>query len=135
MLTQQPLVVFATGRARSRFLVVGTFESTWIVRVLSLDPDKFMQVLSRQALPAKPESLCLIEIATGASAQVTSRQRSVIHVSMMDGRIESSDADWSSRMPCSLTAVSRLKCACWCVETRVCAPGVWRCPQSVSSSL
>ena len=49
-------------------MVVGTFESTWIVRVLSLEPGNFMQVLSRQALPDRPESLCLSEIATGTSA-------------------------------------------------------------------
>jgi len=62
------LASIGAGRSRSKFMVVGTFESTWIVRVLSLEPGNFMQVLSRQALPDRPESLCLIEIATGTSA-------------------------------------------------------------------
>jgi len=63
------LAALTEGRSRSRFLVVGTYEGqTWVVRVLSLEPGNFMAVLSRQALPARPESLCLVEIAVGASA-------------------------------------------------------------------
>jgi splicing factor 3B subunit 3 len=62
------LAQIGAGRSRSKFLVVGSFETSWIVRVLSLEPGNFMQVLSRQALPDRPESLCLIEIATGTSA-------------------------------------------------------------------
>ena len=62
------LAALGAGRSRSKFMVVGTFEATWIVRVLSLEPGNFMQVLSRQALPDRPESLCLTEIATGTSA-------------------------------------------------------------------
>lgn len=64
------MCAITTGRSRSKFLVVGTWEASWIVRILSLEPgSNFMQVLSRQALPDRPQSLCLTEIATGASSQ------------------------------------------------------------------
>eukprot|EP00850_Spirogloea_muscicola_P004391 SM000019S04935 [mRNA] locus=s19:136527:142578:+ [translate_table: standard] len=52
------------GRQRSRFLAVGSYDST--VRILSLDPDDCMQVLSVQALSSPPESLLLLH--TGAPA-------------------------------------------------------------------
>lgn len=64
------IMALSAGRTRSRFLAVGSLDpqgGTWVVRVLSLEPGDFMQVLSRQALPDKPESLCLCEISTGAS--------------------------------------------------------------------
>eukprot|EP00897_Mesotaenium_endlicherianum_P002524 jgi/Mesen1/229/ME1141729C07661 len=48
------------GRQRSRFLAVGSYDST--VRILSLDPDDCLQVLSRQAVSAPPESLLLLEV-------------------------------------------------------------------------
>eukprot|EP00960_Hanusia_phi_P037491 752990-Hanusia_phi.AAC.6 len=56
------------GRNRGRFLAVGaSVDGTWFVRILSLDPGNFMHIVSRQALPARPESLCMTEIAIGAS--------------------------------------------------------------------
>jgi len=48
------------GRQRSKFLAVGGFDNT--VKLLSLDPDDCLQVMSQQALPTQPESLCLIEM-------------------------------------------------------------------------
>eukprot|EP00656_Telonema_subtile_P000860 TRINITY_DN1040_c0_g3_i1.p1 TRINITY_DN1040_c0_g3~~TRINITY_DN1040_c0_g3_i1.p1 ORF type:complete len:1192 (-),score=391.23 TRINITY_DN1040_c0_g3_i1:125-3700(-) len=48
------------GRQRSRWLAVGGYDNT--VKLVSLDPDDCLQVMSQQALPTRPESLCLIEM-------------------------------------------------------------------------
>eukprot|EP00771_Trimastix_marina_P003755 gnl/Trimastix_PCT/513.p1 GENE.gnl/Trimastix_PCT/513~~gnl/Trimastix_PCT/513.p1 ORF type:complete len:1198 (+),score=474.09 gnl/Trimastix_PCT/513:94-3687(+) len=48
------------GRQRSRFLAIGGFDNT--VRVLSLDPEDCLQMLSLQALQSQPESLCILEM-------------------------------------------------------------------------
>lgn len=52
-----------TGEQRSRFLAIGLSDNT--VRVISLDPQDCLQPLSMQALPATPESLCIVEMAMG----------------------------------------------------------------------
>jgi len=49
------------GRQRSTFMVVGSFDNT--VRVLSLDPTQPMHQLTMQALPAQPQSLCLVNMS------------------------------------------------------------------------
>ena len=51
------------GEQRSRFLAIGLSDNT--VRVISLDPQDCLQPLSMQALPAMPESLCIVEMAMG----------------------------------------------------------------------
>ena len=51
------------GEQRSRFLAIGLNDNT--VRVISLDPQDCLQPLSMQALPATPESLCIVEMAMG----------------------------------------------------------------------
>uniref|UniRef100_H2ZPL8 DNA damage-binding protein 1 n=1 Tax=Ciona savignyi TaxID=51511 RepID=H2ZPL8_CIOSA len=48
---------------RTRFLAVGLADNT--VRIISLDPTDCLQPLSMQALPATPESVCIIEIGGG----------------------------------------------------------------------
>jgi len=48
------------GRQRSRFLAVGSYDNT--VKLLSLNPEDCLQMLSQQALPTQPESLCLVEM-------------------------------------------------------------------------
>ncbi|KAI5084296.1 hypothetical protein GOP47_0000465 [Adiantum capillus-veneris] len=48
------------GRQRSRFLAVGSYDK--LIRILSLDPDDCMQILSMQAVTAHPESLLLLEV-------------------------------------------------------------------------
>uniref|UniRef100_A0AAY5ESN1 Splicing factor 3B subunit 3 n=1 Tax=Electrophorus electricus TaxID=8005 RepID=A0AAY5ESN1_ELEEL len=48
------------GEQRSRFLAVGLADNT--VRIISLDPSDCLQPLSMQALPAQPESLCIVEM-------------------------------------------------------------------------
>jgi len=53
------------GRARSRFLAVGSYDNT--VKLLSLNPDDCLQMLSQQALPTQPESLCLVEMPAQGS--------------------------------------------------------------------
>lgn len=57
------------GLQRSRFLAVGCEDNT--VRVVSLDPADCMQPLSMQALPAKPVSLCVVEMAGAEGEQST----------------------------------------------------------------
>ena len=74
------------GRSRSKFLVVGTWEASWIVRILSLEPGpNFMQVLSRQALPDRPNSLCLTEIATGASSSDGGQSTLFLYAGLANG--------------------------------------------------
>eukprot|EP00232_Nephroselmis_pyriformis_P023620 CAMPEP_0182873278 /NCGR_PEP_ID=MMETSP0034_2-20130328/12223_1 /TAXON_ID=156128 /ORGANISM="Nephroselmis pyriformis, Strain CCMP717" /LENGTH=801 /DNA_ID=CAMNT_0025005915 /DNA_START=153 /DNA_END=2554 /DNA_ORIENTATION=- len=53
------------GRQRSRFLAVGSFDST--VRVLSLDPEDCMQGLALQQVAAAPTSLLLTEMGLGTA--------------------------------------------------------------------
>lgn len=53
------------GEQRSRFLAVGLDDNT--VRIVSLDPQDCLTPLSMQALPATPESLCIVEMAGGPS--------------------------------------------------------------------
>ena len=55
------------GRLRQRFLAVGGGADN-TVRILSLDPDDCLQVLSVQALPSVPESLCMLRTTAPAPA-------------------------------------------------------------------
>ncbi|CAM8900822.1 unnamed protein product [Rhodiola kirilowii] len=48
------------GRQRSRFLAVGSYDNT--IRILSLDPDDCMQILSVQSVSSPPESLLFLEV-------------------------------------------------------------------------
>ncbi|XP_041377174.1 splicing factor 3B subunit 3-like [Gigantopelta aegis] len=58
-----------TGEQRSRFLAVGLSDNT--VRIISLDPTDCLSPLSMQALPAPPESLCIIEMGGSESKEET----------------------------------------------------------------
>lgn len=49
-----------TDRQRSRFLAVGCYDRT--VRVFSLDPEDCLSILTRQALPAEPSALSIVEL-------------------------------------------------------------------------
>ncbi|KAG6550838.1 hypothetical protein Mapa_007634 [Marchantia paleacea] len=55
------------GRQRSRFLAVGSYDST--IRILSLDPDDCMQILSMQAVSSPPESLLLLEVQASTGGE------------------------------------------------------------------
>lgn len=55
------------GRQRSRFLAVGSYDST--IRILSLDPDDCMQILSVQAVSSPPESLLLLEVQASSGGE------------------------------------------------------------------
>eukprot|EP00912_Choanoflagellata_sp_UC4_P002262 UC4_evm2s1433 len=55
-----------SGLLRSRFLAVGCADST--VRVVSLSPKDCLQPLSMQAMPFKPEYLCVLEMNDGSSS-------------------------------------------------------------------
>ncbi|KAG7993042.1 hypothetical protein I3843_02G157400 [Carya illinoinensis] len=48
------------GRQRSRFLAVGSYDNT--IRILSLDPEDGMQILSVQSVSSAPESLLFLEV-------------------------------------------------------------------------
>ena len=48
------------GEQRARFLAVGLADET--VRIISLDTSDCLSPLSTQALPARPESLCIVEM-------------------------------------------------------------------------
>ena len=55
---------------RGRFLAVGVqLDGAWMVRILSLDAGNFMAVVARQALPARPESLAIVEMSLGAAGE------------------------------------------------------------------
>ncbi|XP_074644658.1 splicing factor 3B subunit 3 [Tubulanus polymorphus] len=55
------------GEQRSRFLAVGLSDNT--VRIISLDPADCLSPLSMQALPAPPESLCVVEMGNSDSKE------------------------------------------------------------------
>ena len=55
------------GLQRSRFLAVGSYDST--IRILSLDPDDCMQILSVQAVSSPPESLLLLEVQASTGGE------------------------------------------------------------------
>lgn len=57
------------GEQRSRFLAVGLADNT--VRIISLDPTDCLSPLSMQALPAPPESLCIIEMGGSEANEAT----------------------------------------------------------------
>lgn len=56
------------GHQRSRFLAVGLADQT--VRIISLDPSDTLQPLSMQALPALPESLCIVEMGGAGDSEM-----------------------------------------------------------------
>lgn len=55
------------GKQRSRFLAVGSYDNT--IRILSLDPDDCMQVLSVQSVSSPPESLLLLEVLASTGGE------------------------------------------------------------------
>jgi len=64
------LAPLSDGSKKGRFLAVGVcVDGQWAVRIISLDSGNFMSVVSRQALPAKPETLCIVEMALGAAGE------------------------------------------------------------------
>ncbi|PON75334.1 Guanine nucleotide-binding protein, beta subunit [Parasponia andersonii] len=55
------------GRQRSRFLAVGSYDNT--IRILSLDPDDCMQILSLQSVSSTPESLLFLEVQASVGGE------------------------------------------------------------------
>ncbi|PPR91552.1 hypothetical protein GOBAR_AA29134 [Gossypium barbadense] len=55
------------GRQRSRFLAVGSYDNT--IRILSLDPDDCMQILSVQSVSSPPESLLFLEVKASVGGE------------------------------------------------------------------
>ncbi|KAG5533303.1 hypothetical protein RHGRI_027481 [Rhododendron griersonianum] len=55
------------GRQRSRFLAVGSYDNC--IRILSLDPDDCMQVLSLQSVSSPPESLLFLEVQASVGGE------------------------------------------------------------------
>lgn len=80
------------GRQRSRFLAVGSFDST--IRILSLDPDDCMQILSVQALSSPPESILLLDVQTGAVDSEGGGTRSVfLNAGLQNGVLLRTEVD------------------------------------------
>ena len=55
------------GRQRSRFLAVVSYDNT--IRILSLDPDDCMQILSVQSVASPPESLLFLEVKASVGGE------------------------------------------------------------------
>lgn len=55
------------GRQRSRFLAVGSYDNT--IRILSLDPDDCMQILSLQSVSSPPDSLLFLEVQASVGGE------------------------------------------------------------------
>ncbi|KAF5742643.1 splicing factor family protein [Tripterygium wilfordii] len=55
------------GRQRSRFLAVGSYDNT--IRILSLDIDDCMQILSVQSVSSAPESLLFLEVQASVGGE------------------------------------------------------------------
>ncbi|XP_041003528.1 spliceosome-associated protein 130 A-like [Juglans microcarpa x Juglans regia] len=55
------------GRQRSRFLSVGSYDNT--IRILSLDPEDGMQILSVQSVSSAPESLLFLEVLASVGGE------------------------------------------------------------------
>ena len=55
------------GEQRCRFLALGLTDGT--VRIISLNPTDCLQELGLQALPKAAESVCIVEIGTGAESE------------------------------------------------------------------
>eukprot|EP00761_Pharyngomonas_kirbyi_P010453 gb/GECH01010473.1/.p1 GENE.gb/GECH01010473.1/~~gb/GECH01010473.1/.p1 ORF type:complete len:827 (+),score=217.84 gb/GECH01010473.1/:1-2481(+) len=58
------------NQLRSRYMAVGFYDRT--VRIMSLDPEDCMKVLSRQAVPSEPNSLCMVEMMSPNDTSATS---------------------------------------------------------------
>ncbi|KAK9502509.1 hypothetical protein O3M35_011278 [Rhynocoris fuscipes] len=58
-----------SGEHMSRFVAVGLSDNT--VRIISLDPSDCLSMLSMQAVPAAPESLCIVEMGGGEGSHAT----------------------------------------------------------------
>ncbi|XP_024081505.1 splicing factor 3B subunit 3 isoform X2 [Cimex lectularius] len=58
-----------SGESMSRFVAVGLADNA--VRIISLDPTNCLSILSMQAVPAPPESLCIVEMGGGESSRAT----------------------------------------------------------------
>eukprot|EP01047_Picozoa_sp_COSAG01_P019033 COSAG01_NODE_1046_length_11949_cov_4.662700_2_plen_984_part_00 len=68
------------GRLRQRFLAVGGGADN-TVRILSLDPEDCLQVLSVQALPDAPESLCMLQMGGDSDGETSL----YLHVGLANG--------------------------------------------------
>uniref|UniRef100_A0A803M5Z5 Splicing factor 3B subunit 3 n=1 Tax=Chenopodium quinoa TaxID=63459 RepID=A0A803M5Z5_CHEQI len=55
------------GRERSRFLAVGTYDN--LIRIMSLDPNDCMQMLSMQSVFSPPESLLFLEVQASTGTE------------------------------------------------------------------
>ena len=55
------------GRSRARFLAVGCDDKT--LKILSLDPEAYLERSAIQALPDNPTSACLIEMQNQSSME------------------------------------------------------------------
>lgn len=71
------------GEQRCRFLAVGLADQT--VRIVSLDPSDTLQPLSMQALPAPPESLCIVEMSGSGEDAVNTAKGLFLSIGLLNG--------------------------------------------------
>jgi splicing factor 3B subunit 3 len=75
------------GEQRSRFLAVGLADNT--IRIISLQPQDCLAPLSMQALPAAPESLCVVEMGghdtTREDAEGGSQSSLFLNIGLQNG--------------------------------------------------
>ncbi|CAL5225226.1 g8014 [Coccomyxa viridis] len=83
------------GRQRSRFLAVGSHDST--VRILSLDPEDIMGVLAVQAVPNVPDSLLLIDSTaadiSGKGADAAGAGGLFLNIGLLNGLLLRTEVD------------------------------------------
>eukprot|EP00798_Chlamydomonas_sp_ICE-L_P023642 gene23642-9170_t len=80
------------GRARCRFLALGSYDST--VKILSLDPGDELKVLALQAIPAVPESaLMLYDSGVAGVASGEGPGGLFLHVGLTNGVLMRTEVD------------------------------------------
>ncbi|KAL8162187.1 hypothetical protein V2J09_013676 [Rumex salicifolius] len=119
------------GRKRSRFLAVGSYDNT--IRILSLDPDDCMQILSVQSVSSPPESLLFLEVQASTGGEDgadhpaslflnAGLQNGVLFrtvVDMVTGQLSDSRSRFLGlRAPKLFSVIVRGKCAMLCLSSR-----------------
>ena len=82
------------GRARARFLAVGSYDAT--IRVLSLDPEDTLKVLAVQAAGAAPESLLMLDspaAGAGGGAEGAGAGALFLHAGLANGVLLRTEVD------------------------------------------
>ena len=82
------------GEQRARFLAVGLADET--VRIISLDTNDCLTPLSTQALPARPESLCIVDMGAQDDSSGTNTTTMFLNIGMSNQSSLFRSRDWLS---------------------------------------